>query len=136
MLALAIQKFLAIRVIKEQEEQEAEHQLQTALSVLEPGSNLDTTTPCDDHCFFHALLRGQLFKPEDIPCKLSISELRMMALTMASSEELEVSALSTGAGFANLGLYTFNTSFLANVLTYLCMLIMITITLQETGGFQ
>ena len=37
----------------------AEQQLQARLAIHEAGAVLDTTTPADDHCLFHALSTGR-----------------------------------------------------------------------------
>ena len=93
---------LAMSVAQHQEGlallQAAERDLQAAVSDLEAGALLDQATPADGHCLFHALVRGGIARLEDVPCKLSVSELRAMALSMASEEELSVAAASTGEG--------------------------------------
>ena len=75
-----------------------EDSLQQALSELEPGAALGKTAPADGHCLFHALLRGGLARLQDIPCQLTVEEIRCLALPMASQEQLEVIAAGTGQG--------------------------------------
>ena len=58
--------------------------LQTALHIIEPGAALDMETPADGHCLFHALQRGGVASLSEVPCKLSVFELRNIALSMAT----------------------------------------------------
>ena len=70
--------------------------LEQALSQFCPGALLDRSTPADGHCLFHALRRGGVASSEDIPCSLSIRELRSLALSVASEEQLQVAAAGHG----------------------------------------
>lgn len=72
--------------------------LQTRLDALEKGSSVDVATPKDGHCLFHGLRRGGLASMNNCPCSLSIPELRGMALSMASQEQLTAAAASTDGG--------------------------------------
>ena len=71
-----------------------EKELQSALHAVEHGATLDLATPADDHCLFHALRRGGLLS--DIPCKLTVKELRLIALNMASPEQVANAAIANG----------------------------------------
>ena len=73
---------------------EAEQTLQTRLTSPESGAELDLDTPGDGHCLFWALQRGGL-ESELGDLRLTIAELRVMALSVATEEELEVAAAST-----------------------------------------
>ena len=68
--------------------------LQVALARLHPTARIDESTPRDGHCLLHALRTGGLL--EGIPEGLTVSELRRMALTQATEEQLENAAISTG----------------------------------------
>ena len=68
--------------------------LQESLSRYEAGALLDADTPGDDHCLFHALCAGGLIDPSSIPTRLTIGELRRMALSTASTSEIEVAAIA------------------------------------------
>ena len=72
--------------------------LQAQLDILEPGSSVERNTPKDGHCLFHALRRGGLGSLQNCPCALSVAELRGMALTMATQEQLTAAAASTDGG--------------------------------------
>ena len=75
-----------------------EQSLQAALTALEEGAALNMSTPRDGHCLFHALHRGGLLA--DIPGKLTIHEIRNIALSLATPEQLEVAAASTLGGMS------------------------------------
>ena len=68
--------------------------LSEKLACCEVGATLDFSTPGDDHCLFHALARGGLLK--DIKEPLSVKQLRQIALSMATPEQIRIAALSTG----------------------------------------
>ena len=77
---------------------EAERQLNRALQLVEPGAELNRGTPADGHCLFHALRCGGLASIHDIPCDLTIAELRQIALSTATPEELAVAAAGSAGG--------------------------------------
>ena len=66
--------------------------LQSSLDDLEPGAVLDVNTPVDGSCLFHGLVRGGLV--QGIPGSLHISDLRRIALALASPEQLAIDAAS------------------------------------------
>ena len=66
--------------------------LNSRLAALRPGHELDQETPKDGHCLFHALRRAGVARLADCPCALSIAEMRGMALSMASREQLQLAA--------------------------------------------
>ena len=70
--------------------------LQAGLSKFERGAALDHSTPCDGHCLFHAL-KGAF---GEMPCSLTVQELRSVALACASADQLEAAAASTGSGLS------------------------------------
>ena len=87
---------LAVRAEAGKQTKMAEQEMQTALTKHEAGALLNTSTPADGHCLFHALKHGGLARFENVPCQLTVAELRCMALSMATPEQLEVAAASTG----------------------------------------
>ena len=86
--------------IQEQREGALVRRLNDGLGLLEPGCMVNRTTPKDGHSLFHAFRRGGVANLQTCPCALTIVELRGMALSMASKEQLEVAAASTGIGIA------------------------------------
>ena len=72
--------------------------LQAALTNCDPGALIDGETPRDGHCLIHALKAGGLLN--DIPGGLTVSELRRLALSRASAEQLEIAAQSADQSVA------------------------------------
>ena len=72
--------------------------LQQSLDALEPGALVDRETPGDGHCLFHALMEGGLFAADDTlrGLKLTIHELRRIALNTAEPQEIEIAAQGSG----------------------------------------
>ena len=68
--------------------------LTQAVSTPEQGASLDFSTPGDDHCLFHALAKGGLLK--DIPESLTVQQLRQIALSLATPEQIRIAAATTG----------------------------------------
>ena len=99
-LAAAIKASLLVRQEEQQEEQQRRAALQDALSQAERGAVLNTTTPADGHCLFHALRHAGVGSVQDVPCSLTVQELRAMALSSASPEDLAVAAAGTGEGIS------------------------------------
>jgi hypothetical protein len=56
-LAAGIAASLAHHADEERLTIDAEKALQRSLDMHEPGARLDTKTPADDHCLFHAFIR-------------------------------------------------------------------------------
>ena len=83
----------------------AESALQAHVARLEGGARLDLTTPKDGHCLLHALRAGGIASFRDIPCQLTIEELRRMALSIASEDEIAVAAAGTGANGVSVETY-------------------------------
>ena len=83
------------RKVQAQREQE-QVALQEALTGFNDRARLDTTTPADGHCLFHALDRGGLFEEVQFGNALTIPELRRMALQEATMEELTIAAAGCG----------------------------------------
>ena len=79
---------------------QVEKTLQEALSREEEGARLDTTTPRDGHCLFHACVRGGLIQADSLPIRLTEQELRRMALNTASEEDIQSAADGTGQGMS------------------------------------
>lgn len=90
---MAVALSLADRDGRQAEVLDHERQLGAALTQLESGARLDRDTPKDGHCLFHALVRGGMIREQDIPCKLTVSELRRMALTMAKPFEIAIAGV-------------------------------------------
>ena len=78
---------------KKQQWDEEVSLLGIALNGAEEGAVLDQTTPTDGHCLFHALAHGGLLR--DIPGSLTIQQLRSLAVTNATAEQLEHAALAS-----------------------------------------
>ena len=98
--AAAIRASIAAKEEEEQAETARQDALQKVLSSLEPGATLNTTTPADGHCLFHGLQRAGVGAMQDVPCSLTVKELRAIALSSASNEALEVAAAGTGDGIS------------------------------------
>ena len=69
--------------------------LRRALRAHLPGADLGVATPEDGHCVLHALRSGGLANPASAPCDLSVMELRHIALSSATPEQLSVVAAGT-----------------------------------------
>ena len=83
----------------------AEDLLEESVQKCLAGSRLDRNTPRDGHCLLHALMRGGLMNDGRVPLSLTVRELRAMALSVASPEELEVAAASTGDAGVSVATY-------------------------------
>ena len=68
--------------------------LAAKVTALDAAASLDLTTPTDGHCLFHALAAGGLLA--GIPESLTIPELRDLAISQATLEQLQTAAASTG----------------------------------------
>eukprot|EP00972_Heterocapsa_arctica_P083542 12309592-Heterocapsa_arctica.AAC.1 len=84
----------------EEELKDLEDELQGVLSHHELGATLDTTTPADGHCLFHALLRGGLVGQVGSLSQPTVWDLRRAAVEMASLDELEIAGASTDEGLS------------------------------------
>lgn len=91
-LAESLKKHQALQ----QARREAESHLQESLASYEKGAKLNLETPGDGHCLFWALQEGGLITPSDMgDVRLTIQELRSIALSEATQEELSLAALGT-----------------------------------------
>jgi hypothetical protein len=87
---------LALRAKQQAARAAAESCINNALDSLEPGARLNLDTPADDNCLFWALLEGGMAMPAEMgDVHLSILELRQIALSLATEEELQLAAMST-----------------------------------------
>ena len=90
-LRASAQKTAAARKLRQQQVE----QLALAVEQAEPCATLDHDTPGDGHCLFHALAAGGLL--DDIPESLTVQELRDLAVSGATMEQLVAAAAGTGA---------------------------------------
>ena len=90
----AVEDSLAESASAQEQQERHRKTLQVALDCLEPGALVNTTAPANGSCLFHALTRGGLTC--GIPGGLSVAQLRRVALSIASDEQLSLAALSTG----------------------------------------
>eukprot|EP00973_Karenia_brevis_P096169 12430909-Karenia_brevis.AAC.1 len=95
---LVLGRSIKVTQQREKAEEEQENQLQTCLSSHEAGALLDRSTPRDGHSLFHALRKGGLACRSQIPCMLAMPELRAMALSEATSQQLMMAFTSTREG--------------------------------------
>ncbi len=70
----------------------AEAELQAAVAQFDPRSRLDESTPRDGHCLLHALRAGGLLA--GVPEGMTVFQLRALALSTATPEQLETAASS------------------------------------------
>ena len=90
-LRASAKKHAAERKLRQQQVE----QLALAVEQAEPCATLDHDTPGDGHCLFHALAAGGLL--DDIPESLTVQELRDLAVSGATMEQLVAAAAGTGA---------------------------------------
>ena len=95
-LAVALRESLEIQAAEDAAEQVCCDALQRQLDLLEPGSELDRSTPKDNSCLFHALKRGGLTALLQATGDLSVAQLRRMALNVATPHQLELAASCVG----------------------------------------
>ena len=100
-LKAALLESAQIEARKKQAWQEQVDLLSQSLASFEQGAQLDCSTPADGHCLFHALAQGGLV--EGIPGSLTVEQLRALAISSATPEQLQHAALST-AGTAGAGM--------------------------------
>ena len=101
----AVKASLALRDGAAAERTKAEDTLEQAVDAYMKGSTLDRTTPADGHCLLHALMRGGIINTGRIPLSLTVSELRVMALNVATLEEIRLAAISTGNNGVSVATY-------------------------------
>eukprot|EP00973_Karenia_brevis_P008889 1203206-Karenia_brevis.AAC.1 len=92
----AVLQSIAAQAAEDKKRESRQSQLRNSLQQISPQADLDLTTPADGHCLLHALRRGGMASRADIPCDLTVSELRAAALSMATPEELQVAAAGSG----------------------------------------
>ena len=100
-LKAALLESAQIEARKKQAWQEQVDLLSQSLASFEQGAQLDCSTPADGHCLFHALAQGGLV--EGIPGSLTVEQLRALAISSATPEQLQHAALST-AGTSGAGM--------------------------------
>ena len=91
--AKGVQASLAARREVQAAAAAAEATLNNILANLDSSARLNLNTPADGNCLFWSLLQGGLAELGDM--QLSISELRRIALSLATQEELQLAAIST-----------------------------------------
>jgi len=71
-------------------------ELQAAVSEVDPTAHIDKSTPADGHCLFHACVSGGLFTEADLGFKPTVYDLRRMALSLATPEQIHTAAVGAG----------------------------------------
>ena len=93
-LQLAIRASLAEKKHSSAGEQATVDLLQAQLTAVEPGARIDTSTPKDGHCLFHACRRAGIL--DDCEGGLDIFEMRKILVHSASEEQLGAASASMG----------------------------------------